>query len=73
MIENLEVEVEATQHLHQPLMHQCLRNHDQDAFCTFRKYLVMKYQARFDGLTKANLVRQKYTRRISVCDFMGDI
>jgi len=69
----LKMQVEAAQHLHQPLVHQRFRHHDQHAFGTFSKNLVMQNQTGFDGFTQTNLIGQQHPRRITVGDFVRDI
>lgn len=57
VVEQREVEVEAAHHLHQPLVLQRFRHHDQHALGAARQQLLVDDHAGFDGFAEADFVR----------------
>ena len=73
LVKDAEVQVEAAQHFHQPLVQQTFRHHNQYPSGAFGQQLVVQDQARFDGFPEADFVSQQHTRGVAVGDFVGDI
>ncbi len=67
------MQVEAAQHLDQPLVLQGLGQQDEHAMCAAGEQLLMDDHARFDGLAQAHFVGQQYARGVAVTHFMGYI
>ncbi|CSD10852.1 Uncharacterised protein [Vibrio cholerae] len=50
------MQVETAHHLHQPLVLQRFRHHNQDALGTPGQHLLMDDHARFDGFTQTDFI-----------------
>ncbi len=73
LIEDAEEQVEAAQHLHQPLVQEAFRNQDQHAPGTLGNELLVQDHAGLDGLAQAHLVGQQHPWRIAICHLVGDV
>ena len=73
LVKQGEVQVEAAQHLDQPLVLERFGQQDQHPMGAAGEQLLMNDHARFDGFAQTHLVRQQYTRGVAVTHFMGDI
>ena len=73
VVHNGETQVEATQHLHQPLVHQRFRYHYQHPPRPQGMELVVQNQPRLNGFTKPHLVRQQHPGRVALGHFVGDV
>ncbi len=67
------MQVEAAQHLHQPLVLQGFRHHDQHALGAAGEQLLMDDHAGFDGFAEAHFIRQQDARRMAMAHVMGDV
>src|SRR5690606_1339696 len=72
-VEQHDVEVEASAHLHQPLVLQVLRYQDQHTAGAPGEQLAMNHQTGFDGLAQTYFVGQQYARGNPVGHFTGDV
>ena len=73
IVKQREAQVEAAQHLDQPLMLQGFRNDDQHAFGGASKQLLMQNHPGFDGFTQTDFIGQQNARRVAAADVMGDM
>ncbi|MNF76410.1 hypothetical protein D3C84_585230 [compost metagenome] len=73
LVKQGEVQVEAAQHLDQPLVLQGLRQQDEHALGTTREQLLMDDHARLYGLAQTHLVGQQHARGIAMTHFVGNI
>lgn len=73
LVEDAERQVEAAQHLHQPLVQQALGYHDQHAPCPLGQQLLMQDQAGLYGLAEPDLIGEQDPRCMSAGDLMGDV
>ena len=73
VVEQREVEVEAAQHLDQPLMLQSFRHDDQHALGAPGQQLLLDNHAGFDGFAEAHFVRQQHARRMAAAHVVGDM
>jgi hypothetical protein len=67
------MQIKAPQHLHQPLVHQRFRHHNQHPLRAFGEQLMVQNQTRLDSLAQTHLIGQQHPRRIAVGHLMGDI
>ena len=73
VVEQRDFQVEATAHLHQPLMLEVFRHQDEYTLGAAGEQLTMDHQTGFDGLAQAHFVGQQYPRRDAIGDFTGDV
>ncbi len=73
IVKQRETQVEAAQHLDQPLMLQGFRDDDQHAFGGAGKQLLMQNHPGFDGFTQTDFIGQQDARRVATSDIMGDM
>ena len=72
-VEDRETQVEAPRHLHEPLVHQGVRHHDQHPAGAAGLQLLMENQTRFDGLAQAHFVGQQHPGRVAPRHLVGDV
>src|SRR5690606_35378007 len=72
-IEYGKAQVEPPQHLHQPLMNEVLRHHDQGAADAAPQPLLMKNETGLDGLAEPDLVGEQDARCMPAPYFVGDV
>ena len=73
LVEHRERQVEAAQHLDQPLMHQGIGQHHQHPTHTLGQDHAVQDQAGLDGLAQTDLVGQQNTRQGARCNLGSDI
>ncbi len=73
LVKDAERQVEAAQHLDQPLVQQALRHHDQYALRAFGQQLLMQDQAGLDGLAQTHLVGQQHPRCMAIRHLVGNV
>ena len=72
-VEQRHLQVEASAHLHQPLVLKVLGHQDQHAAGAAGQQLAVDHQAGFDGLAQAHFVGQQHAWGDTVGDFTGDV
>ena len=72
-VEQGEVEIEAAQHLYQPLVQQAGGHQYQHATGAAGQQLLVDDHARLDGLAQPHLVRQQYPGRVALTHLIGDV
>ena len=73
LIQQGELQVEAPQHLYQPLVQQRFRDHDQGPAYQSADPLLLQYQSRFDGFSQSYLVGQHDARSVAAGHFVRNI
>jgi hypothetical protein len=73
IVEQGEAQIEATQHLHQPLVLQGLRHHNQHTFRCAREQLLMQDHPGFNGFPETDLIRQQHAWRIAATHIVSDV
>ena len=73
LIEDVQPHVEASEHLHEPLMHERFGHQHQDAIRPSTQEQAVQDQAGLDGFAQAHFVREHHPCGMTVGDLLRDV
>ena len=72
-IKNIQPDVEAPQHFHEPLMHERFGHQHQNAIGPSTQQQTMQDQTGLDGFSQADFIREHHARGMPVGDLLRDV